>query len=168
VAQAPLLASKSERERAIQRIIAEGSAEDPLFLKWTEAPPSGVDRTQLYIGLMELFGRAKVKTAIPFLIRNIDFYPGVVDIWMKHPAGILTQLPAAKALVSIGSPAVQPLVNAYESLDRTHSTAQLRTIVLALSQMENPEAKQALLKIRAHLRHQLSWIERSVGEDSKK
>lgn len=107
------LASQDGRPAAEAEIVASGAARTPMLLGWSKRPPAGVDPTELFIGLADIFGELKTKEAIPFLIQNISLGRWVrPNIWNKAPEVIFGHLPALAALIKIGPEASKALINA--------------------------------------------------------
>jgi hypothetical protein len=74
--------------------------------------PPGLNRTELFIGLADVFGELRTKEAIPFLIQNISLARWVrTNIWMKEPDVVQGHLPAVGALIKIGPEASKALVD---------------------------------------------------------
>lgn len=109
------LSSEDSRAAAISEIVASRSTYFPVLLRWTENPPAGVDKHQLYVGMSDAFGKLKAKEAIPFLIKilNLGRYLDKPDIWTKGPPIIEQNLPAVAALISIGPDASDALISAF-------------------------------------------------------
>ena len=106
------LASQDTRTAAAAEIVAFGATKTPVLLGWAEKPPASLNRTELFIGLADVFGELKTKEAIPFLIQNISLGRWVrPNIWTKTPEVIYGQLPAVAALIKIGREASKALID---------------------------------------------------------
>jgi hypothetical protein len=108
------------RPRAIQKVLSSRAESLPMLLIWTEAPPDGVDRLELFIGMAEAFGKLGAIEAIPFLIKHICLQssPGSVDIWTKDPSTIQSRLPSVAALIKIGPDSSRALIQDWTNIER--------------------------------------------------
>jgi hypothetical protein len=116
------------------------------MLRWTEAPPSGINRLDLDRGLIGAFGSLKVEKAIPFLIRQINFRSPVA-VWGSGAQTIVELSPAIKALLQIGKPASVPLIRAYS---QPLTPEDRLAIVFTLAQLQDQTAKDFLMQVRRH------------------
>ena len=110
---ARLLASPDTRHRAVYEIVMSGHADLPALLALARDPPDEVDKSGLYVGLADVFGRLRAKDAIPFLIENISlqrFTPAAGNIWLKTDQVVQEMLPAVVALIRIGPEASRALI----------------------------------------------------------
>jgi hypothetical protein len=105
------LADPKARSAATDEILRSGAARTPELLKLAEAPPAAVNRTELFIGLADIFGQLRTKEAIPFLIENISLARWVrPNIWNKASEVVEGHLPAVGALIKIGPDACKALI----------------------------------------------------------
>jgi len=109
------LADQRTRRSTVAEIAASGNRWVPLLVSWTQTPPSGVDRYQLYLGLADTFAEMRTKEAIPFLVKNLSLSrtaPADFAPWLKRPVTIEDTFPMAAALIAIGREAADPLIRA--------------------------------------------------------
>ena len=108
------LANPDARTRTVEDIVSSGRTDVPLLLELARRPPRGVDRSELYIGLAEVFGRLRVREALPFLIANISLgIERAPNIWLKTDRAIAERMPAVAALIRIGPAASLAVMNAW-------------------------------------------------------
>ncbi len=156
---ARLLANDKTRVRAIDKIVRRAKDLEPVLLGWTKGLPPGVDKYNLYFGLMEAFGRLRSKDAIPFLVDNIDWrYP--VAAWHKGREAIIANSPAIAALLSIGPDATVPLMKAY---NRPLTPDERMAVVFTLAQLKDPSAKEFLKEIRGRTYWELYRAEQGLA-----
>lgn len=114
----------------------------PRLLEWAEKPPPDAQTPIFSRGLIRLFGEIKVKDAIPYLVRNVDWQgTRIGPVWSKPEEVILLRMPAVNALLRIGTDVLPALVKAYLG----PSTAEQRlAIVFTLSRLKDPRALSVL------------------------
>jgi hypothetical protein len=105
------IVDKRSSSTEFEAVVAVARGRIPLLLRWADTPPLSVPRGELYAGMATIFGRVRETSAIPFLIKNIAVRG---EVWMKAPDSAMHYLPAARALVEIGPPAVSHLLKALE------------------------------------------------------
>ena len=140
------LANKNTRDATLRSLGSPAIDRVALLLKWAEAPPKGVDKKELYVGLAECFGRFRTVQAIPFLIDNIDLSSvDFGDTWMKTPEVVEERMSAVRALVIIGKPAETQLIRAFWA---PSTFAQRYAILYTVARIGGPGAKGFLFKAK--------------------
>jgi hypothetical protein len=95
--------------------------------------------------MAQIFGRLRIKEAIPFLVREID-----VDTFVVRPRGSLprnTGSPAIKALLEIGKEATPDLLRRFDELktcDAEGCRMSRLALVITLANIGDPRARAAL------------------------
>jgi hypothetical protein len=155
------LADPGTRADAIAGIVTSEPGNIQRLLSFGEAPPPHLNRTELFIGLAELFGQLRTKEAIPFLIKNISLARWVrPNIWSKTPHSVEEHLPAVAALIAIGPEASRALT----SLEWLHMTVEDHlAAIFVISRIGDPASKAFLLSAVAE-----AGMERSYAEEGLK
>ena len=167
LALARQLATESERQEAVEKIATSEQGKIPLLLAWTHTPPTGVQRTELYIGLANVFGRLRATEAIPFLIANISLHKEFEEPpWLKAAKVIQERLPAVGALVKIGPDASRAIIGT----SWEHATKEDRlAAVFTVSQIKGvPEARGFSASALGEANTEKYWAEKGLnpeGED---
>ena len=140
-----LLASKSERQKAIAFVAASRTSRVPLLLSLAKAVPPNVDEHELQVGLADAFGALKVTEAIPFLLRHIALRrEALVDLrpWLKTADVIELSFPSVTALISIGPDASVAAMRAY---DQATTPEERLAIVFVVSRIGGVPAAKPFL-----------------------
>ncbi len=142
------LATPGLRDAAIERIAVSGGKDLALLLSWTQTPPKDVDEWELRVGLSDAFGKLRSREAIPFLVRNIGLerYFVRTTLWTKADSVIESRLPAAAALIAIGSEASNALIAA--PLDKM-SVEERIAAIFVVSKIADPGARDFLMSVHA-------------------
>lgn len=136
--------SRADRIAASEAAVATPSETLLLFRKWERNVPFGVAGEQLYLSMIEVYGRLKAEDGIPFLIDHISWTEASTGgMWLKKPEIVASRLPAVHALLQIGRPATSPLINAYYKTAGEDRWAIVLTLVL----MKDPKARETLVEI---------------------
>ena len=143
------LADSQTRSRMVSSIAECDSICLQTLLKWAVECPREVDAQQLRIGLADVFGKLKVREAIPFLIRNIQIerVPSV-NIWLKAPPVIQERLPCVSALIQIGPDAAMALIQAARE---PLTTQTLNLMVFTVARIGDPRSRGFLISILGDL-----------------
>lgn len=158
-----MLASRSARAVAIERLAVAGKARVPQFLSLALNPPAHVDKNELYIGLAELFGKLKAAESIPFLVRNISLreYPDVSpNIWLKTADSILERRPSMRALIQIGPESSRALIAAFHN--GLNGEDRLAVIFVVSRIKDVPEAHEFLLSALWELNQERRLVEQGL------
>ena len=156
------LATESERQEAVEKIATSEPGRIPLLLSWTRTPPTSVQRTELFIGLANVFGRLRTTQAIPFLVANISLHKEFEEPpWLKTAKVIQERLPAVGALVEIGPDASRAIIGrSWE-----HATTEDRiAAVFVVSQITGvPEARGFLASVLGEANIEKYWAEKGLN-----
>jgi hypothetical protein len=139
------LATPQLREAAVKNVADSGGKDLALLLSWSEAPPKGLDRYQLNLGLIEAFGKLRAKESIPFLIRwmNLDSTGMSENIWMKSDSVVESRLPVIDTLIAIGPDASKALIAAWDKMPGVLHIEAL----FVVSRIADPAARDFLLSV---------------------
>lgn len=140
------LANPLTRSAAIQAAVKSPARSLPILLRWIDHPPDLVHVRDLKVGMAEVFGRLRVRKAIPFLVSNIflNDLPGPAAVWAGTQDEVLGRLPAVRALARIGPEAALALTRAREEKTGDEELA----VELAICLTANSKATSLLTDIR--------------------
>jgi HEAT repeat protein len=161
---AHLLAGEQTRRTAVTMITEARESKVPLLLSWANAPPSDVDKYELYIGLADAFGQLKTREAIPFLIENISLdRTRAVNTWLKAPHVIEERLAAVAALIRIGPDACRALIRAsWGPMTPEDRRAAIFAVSSIASKVHIPEARDFLSAALAEANMDRYWAEEGI------
>lgn len=169
-----LLANDRTQAKTVAKIVASGQDKLPLLFSWTKNPPEGLGPIELItfdVGLADIFGHLKSNEAIPFLIKHISMQRSTFltspGFGLKADSVILERMPAIAALISIGTPALEPLEHAFYPMapsdDRIPLLFAISRIVTRMSS-QDPEEDHARTFLHSTL-GELN-VERSYVQDA--
>ena len=159
LAKALCSSKPGERRATIEAVVASTGPALPWLLAWAKCPLDSawvkckdgpplvyrVDPWSLFWPMAEIFGRLRVKEAIPYLIENIWIGNGPIR---KDDPELHTQSPAIHALLQIGPDATPALLQALRKWPSRSNAPPYRQnhlgILIALAYMDDPRARTAL------------------------
>jgi hypothetical protein len=159
---ARLLASEGSRESGIAKVLEAPDSKLSVLLSWTQAPPAGVNKSDLYVGLADAFARLRAKAAIPFLIKNISLqrWLSTPNIWLKTAQVVQERLPAASALIQIGPEASKAII--HTSWVRMAPDDRLAAIFVVSRIKGVPEAPAFLSSVLGQANLERHWADEGL------
>lgn len=138
------LAAESDefRTMVVTELVANVEAENHAVIRCDTGCPEKYEKWRHSV---EILGELKASTAIPALVKRIDFNDG-------RSGMSLTYYPCAKALVKIGPASVQPL---FETFTGNDSDLPQILAVWTLRSIGDTTARSALVKVLAFERNRL-------------
>jgi hypothetical protein len=149
---------EGDRQKAIDAVVASPRAALPWLLEWSHCgrihrkwvcshppPEAGIFPDNLVSSMAEIFGRLRIREAIPFLVREID-----VETFKLRPRGSLPRnagSPPIKALIEIGKEATPDLLRRFaevKTCDAEDCRMSRLAVVIALANIADPRARVAL------------------------
>lgn len=155
------LADPNRRQAAIAQILQHAKELEPTLLRWAEQAPRDIEAGDLYLGLIEAFGRLGTAKAIPFLIDHIElrFPPSVTGA--LTPKSMASEWPAVTALVRIGPQATMPLIQAYRR--RQLRWEERLAVLAAVVELKDPRAEPFLLWVRTVAYEEITFAESGLA-----
>jgi hypothetical protein len=160
------LESIESREAFLARLSPQDKDIERLLLRILESHRGQMEAPfqlrSLRVGLTDAFGVLRTKEAIPWLITTITYWRhgdlNDVSRWRYPSATLEYEFPAVQALVRIGPPALDALIQTYHREQLSLETR--RAIVFTVSRIKDPGAKHFLKNVQ----HDINQLQRFVNE----